>query len=69
MKGPESLTNAELLAIFLRIGVRGKSAIDLAQELLSRFGSQLAAKRIAIRDLADCFSHARLEILGAHFLG
>jgi DNA repair protein RadC len=39
MKGPESLTNAELLAVFLRIGVKGKSAIDLAQELLSRFGS------------------------------
>lgn len=39
LKGPESLTNAELLAIFLRIGVKGKSAIGLAQELLSRFGS------------------------------
>src|SRR3990172_12525750 len=39
LKGPESLTNAELLAIFLRIGVKGKSAIDLAHELLSRFGS------------------------------
>jgi DNA repair protein RadC len=39
LKGPESLTDAELLAIFLRVGVKGKSAIDLAQELLSRFGS------------------------------
>ena len=39
LKGPDTLTDAELLAIFLRIGVKGKSAIDLAQELLSRFCS------------------------------
>jgi DNA repair protein RadC len=39
LKGPESLSNAELLAIFLRVGVKGKTAIGLAQELLSRFGS------------------------------
>jgi len=38
-KGPEFLSNAELLAIFLRVGVKGKTAIGLAQELLSRFGS------------------------------
>jgi len=33
------LSDAELLAIFLRAGVKGKSAIGLAQELLSTFGS------------------------------
>lgn len=37
--GPHTLTNPELLAIFLRVGVPGKSAIDLARDLLSRFGS------------------------------
>ena len=37
--GPQSLSDAELLAIFLRTGVRGKSAVDLARELLDRFGS------------------------------
>ncbi len=36
--GAESLSDAELLAIFLRTGVRGRSAVDLARELLSRFG-------------------------------
>ena len=36
--GPASLSDAELLAIFLRTGVRGKSAVDLARELLTRFG-------------------------------
>jgi len=38
-KGADSLSNAELLAIFLRVGIRGKTAIDLARELLSHFGS------------------------------
>ncbi len=38
-KGADSLTDAELLAIFLRTGVTGKSAIDLARELLNDFGS------------------------------
>ncbi len=38
-KGPQSLSDAELLAIFLRIGVRGKSAVELARELLKSFSS------------------------------
>jgi DNA repair protein RadC len=37
-RGAESLTDAELLALFLRTGVAGKSAVDLARELLDRFG-------------------------------
>lgn len=37
-EGPSSLSDAELLAIFLRIGTRGKSAVDLARDLLCRFG-------------------------------
>lgn len=38
-RGPEALSDAELLAIFLRTGTRGKTALDLARELLNRFGS------------------------------
>jgi DNA repair protein RadC len=36
--GPQALSNAELLAIFLRTGVAGRSAVDLANDLLTRFG-------------------------------
>jgi len=39
VRGAAALSDAELLAIFLRTGVTGKSAVDLARELLSRFGS------------------------------
>jgi len=38
-RGPESLSDAELLAIFLRTGIRGKTAVDLARDLLTEFGS------------------------------
>ena len=38
IRGPEALSDAELLAIFLRTGTKGKSAVDLARELLEQFG-------------------------------
>jgi len=38
-RGPQALSDAELLAIFLRTGSRGCSAVDLARKLLARFGS------------------------------
>lgn len=38
-RGAVALSDAELLAIFLRTGVTGKTAVDLARELLVRFGS------------------------------
>jgi DNA repair protein RadC len=37
-RGPEALSDAELLAIFLRTGVTGKTAVDLARDLLCDFG-------------------------------
>src|SRR5947208_17089443 len=37
--GAASLADAELLAILLRTGIKGKSAVDLARHLLGRFGS------------------------------
>lgn len=37
--GAENLSDAELLAIFLRTGCNGFSAVDLARHLLNRFGS------------------------------
>ena len=39
LRGSASLTDAELLAIFLRTGTIGKTAVDLARDLLTNFGS------------------------------
>ena len=38
-QGATALSDAELLALFLRVGVKGKSAVDLARELIGHFGS------------------------------
>lgn len=53
--GAAALSAAELLAIFLRTGVAGKSAVDLARELLDRFGD---LKRLFAADEATfCAVH------------
>jgi len=44
--GATALSDAELLALFLRVGIRGKSAVDLARDLLGHFGG-LSALRSA----------------------
>jgi len=38
-RGPAVLSDAELLAIFLRTGIRGCSAVDMGRQLIQRFGS------------------------------
>lgn len=56
-QGATFLTDAELLAIFLRTGVTGKSAVDLARQLLSEFGSLRA---LLEADLKSFSSHLGL---------
>lgn len=38
-RGPQFLSDAELLAIFLRTGISGISAVDLSRQLIQQFGS------------------------------
>jgi DNA repair protein RadC len=38
-KGPGALSNSELLAILVRTGVEGTSAIDLARRIVEKFGT------------------------------
>ena len=56
--GASVLTDAELLAIFLRIGIQGKTAVDLAQDLLVEFGSLRALMK------ADCATFTQAKGLG-----
>lgn len=57
-KGAGALSDAELLAIFLRVGVTGKSAVDLARDLLAEFGS-----------LNGIFSASREALTMVHGMG
>lgn len=54
-RGVGALTDAELLAIFLRVGVAGKSAVDMARDLISEFGSLQAL--LAADQTRFCQSH------------
>ncbi len=56
--GASVLTDAELLAIFLRVGVVGLSAVGLARELLQRFGS-----------MAGVVAASREEFCAVHGMG
>ena len=50
-QGPSSLSDAELVALFLGTGVRGKSALDVARELIARFGRLSRLLSAAPREL------------------
>ncbi|MGE5683351.1 MAG: RadC family protein [Bacillota bacterium] len=39
LRGPQNLSDAELVAILLRTGNKGKSVVQLAQELLNRYNN------------------------------
>jgi DNA repair protein RadC len=58
--GAAALSDAELLAVFLRVGAAGKNAVDLARELMVRFGSLTrlftadAPALLAIRGMGCC---------------
>jgi DNA repair protein RadC len=54
-RGAPSLSDAELLAIFLRTGVKGKSAVDLARDLLDQHGSLRSL--LAAEHQEFCASH------------
>ncbi|ARS51069.1 RadC family protein [Ectopseudomonas hydrolytica] len=52
-QGAAALTDAELLAIFLRTGVAGCSAVDLARRLLAEFGSLRALLEAELPDFSQ----------------
>ncbi len=57
-RGAATLSDAELLAIFLRTGVSGLSAVDLSRQLLQQFGS-----------LRALLGAEQQDFCGAHGLG
>jgi len=51
-RGPESLADAELIALLLRTGLQGKPVLNLAQDLLDRFGGLNGLLQAQVHDLA-----------------
>jgi len=49
--GPEALTNAELLAILLRVGLPGENAVQVGQRLLQELGGLTGLHRSSIKEL------------------
>lgn len=57
--GPQSLTNAELLAILLRVGVPGENAVQVGQRLLQTFGGISGLHRASFEEV--CAQHGLAE--------
>ena len=57
-QGAAALSDAELVAIFLRVGVKGKSAVDLARDLVIEFGS-----------LNGLFAASEVDLCAIHGIG
>lgn len=56
--GPQHLTDAEILAIFLRTGTKKQSAIELARSLIDNFGS-----------IAELLAAPKESVLACHGIG
>ena len=66
-QGAAALSDAELIAVFLRTGIRGRSAVELARDLIARFGGLgglLAAECAAMQGVKG-LGRAKSAQLGA----
>lgn len=76
-RGASALSDAELLAIFIRTGTSGRTAVDIGRELLNRFGSLRALLTAESADMTDIpglgpakFAQLKAVLeLGQRFLG
>jgi len=55
-RGPQALTDAELIAILIRVGLKGTSAVEMGRQLLKRFGT--------LRAMVEAPVSALLEVKG-----
>jgi DNA repair protein RadC len=57
--GPQALSNAELIAILLRVGVPGENAVQVGQRLLQQFGGLAGLHRATFDEV--CAQHGIAE--------
>jgi DNA repair protein RadC len=51
--GASAISDAELLAIFLRVGVKGASAIEVGRRLISKYGSLTELGGLSVKELSN----------------
>ena len=71
-RGPDALTNAELIAILLRTGLPGTNVVEVARHLLSEYKSLIGLSRCSPKELAKIRGIGRtkaLELVAAFNLG
>jgi DNA repair protein RadC len=66
LRGPESLSNAELMAILLRTGTKGENVVSLAQRILAKFEGLRGLSRASFGELAK--EHAMGEAKACQLL-
>lgn len=62
--GPDALRNAELIAIVLRTGIPGASAVQVAETLLARYGSLGELARASVDELRATKGIGRDKAIG-----
>ncbi len=69
LRGPQNLSDAELIAILLRTGVKGKSVVNVAQELLTKEKNlaNLACKSVAALQKNNGIGKDKAATLSAAF--
>ncbi len=67
--GAGALSDAELLAIFLRVGVIGESAVEIGQRLMQTYGSLSQLSRLSVKAIVKehGIGPAKASQLGAAF--
>lgn len=50
--GPAALDNSELMALFISTGTKGRSAIDIGRDLISKYGSMGALGGLPVSELS-----------------
>ena len=66
--GPQAMTDAELIAILVRVGLKGTSAVELGRQLLNRFGSlrgMVEAPLLALLDVKGLKGVKTAQLLAA----
>ncbi|MEJ2485950.1 MAG: DNA repair protein RadC [Anaerolineales bacterium] len=60
--GPQALTNAELIAILLRVGIEGENAVQVGQRLLQQFGGLRGLHRASFSEVVQVHGVGKAKV-------